>query len=137
MKKTKKLLAVLLALAMVAPIGTLTAYAKTGTFKVGSYTVTKTLNSISLSATAKTTSSAKAEYLTVVVMGRKVDHNQNFIALDMDDAYDYNTTSSGQAGISVGSVSSGATSKYYYETVTSSHGAKFTGYKEAASNLTI
>lgn len=129
MKQIKKLLAVLLALAIMAPIGTLTAYADSGTFKSGIYTVSMSLNATKFAGSASTTSNKKAEHLTVTVMGRRVDSSGDLVRLDMDDSYKYNTTSSGTAYISH------SQSKQRYENVKSVHSAKFNLFKEATGNL--
>lgn len=119
----------LLALAIMAPIGTLTAYADSGTFKSGIYSVTMTLNATKTSGRASTTSNKKAEYLTVVVMGRRVDNANTFICLDMNDTYKYSSTSSGTTTISLSG------SNRHYEIIQSVHSAKFNLFKEATGNL--
>lgn len=129
MKQTKKLLVVLLALAIIAPVGTLTAYADSGTFRSGIYTVSMSLNATKFAGSASTTSNKKAEHLTVTVMGRRVDSANKFVHLDMTDSYKYNTTSSGTATIAH------SQSKQHYENVQSVHSAKFNLFKEATGNL--
>ncbi len=130
MKLSKKMIAVFMALLMTLSSGAITAFAITGELKAGSNVATKTLTPTSIAATAKTTSNNTAEYLETIIVTKKVNKNGTQITPDMNSSYAYNTKHSGNAGVSVGS---GSTDRY--KSVTSTHGAKFTGYSEVAGNL--
>lgn len=130
MKLNKKLISFLLALTMIfSVIGGSVINASAATFKSGPYNVTKTFLATNVGARGSTSySGAKAEYLLAIIVTTKVNKNGTKITPDMKDAYDYNTTSSGVAKVSC----SGTTNRY--TKVTCTHGAKYPGYSETASN---
>lgn len=131
MKKSKKVLSILLSLVMMFSIiggSTISATAAT-TFKSGPYYVNKNFLATKLGGRGSTSySGATAEYLVAMIVTTKVNKNGTKINPDMDDAYAYNTTSSGVAKVSC----SGTTNRY--TKVTCTHGAKYPGYSETASN---
>lgn len=130
MKLNKKLISFLLALTMIfSVIGGSVINASAATFKSGPYNVTKTFLATNVGARGSTSySGAKAEYLLAVIVTTKVDKSGTKIKPDMDDVYAYNATSSGVAKVSC----AGTTNRY--KKVTCTHGAKYPGYSETASN---
>lgn len=130
MKLSKKMIAVFMSLVMMCGvIGGTAISASAATFKSGPYNVTKTFLATNVGGRGSTSySGAKAEYLVAIITTTKVNQNGTKITPDMDDAYDYNTTSSGVAKVSC----SGTGNKY--TKVTCTHSAKYSGYSETSSN---
>lgn len=130
MKKSKRLLTIILSLIMmVTIIGGTTISVSAATFKSGPYNVTKTFLATNVGGRGSTSySGATAEYLVAIITTTKVNQNGTKITPDMDDAYAYNATSSGVAKVSC----SGTGNKY--TKVTCTHSAKYPGYSETSSN---
>lgn len=133
MKLSKRLTALLAAILMTVTMftGTITASAAYPTFKSGGHNVSMILTVYTQKAYASTIyTPVKAEYIVAFVVAAQYDKNGNKVKADMDDAYQYDAISSGQAYISC----QGTANKY--KSFTSTHGAKYKGYAETSSNLT-
>ena len=132
MKLSKRIIACVLTLIMIMSFGILSVSAANHNDSItcGSNVATIKLTATSFAATARTTSNKSAEHLQTFVVTTKVDKNGKQISPDMDSNYCKPGTDSGSAGVGI-KVGSGDR----YKKVTSTHGAKFSGYSEKSKNL--